>query len=97
MIFLFGGVVHLFLAPNGPALILYTLVACILMGLVLPIVLIRRAFISGAITMFQFGFRSLIRNDFYNNFYLCCFVRVFFPVQPLPDLTRGRLCRVSSS
>jgi hypothetical protein len=63
-VFLFGGVVHLFLAPNGPALILYTLVACILMGLVLPIVLIRRAFISGAITMFQFGFRSLIRTIF---------------------------------
>ena len=63
-IFLFGGVVHLFLAPSGPALILYTLVACILMGLVLPIVLIRRAFISGAITMFQFGFRSLIRTVF---------------------------------
>ncbi|MGB7789076.1 hypothetical protein [Methanoregula sp.] len=63
-IFLFGGVVHLFPSPTAPALVLYTLVACILMGLILPVFLIRRAFISGAITMFQFGFRSMIRTIF---------------------------------
>jgi len=60
-IYLFGGAVHLFTAPAGPALALYTIVACILIGLVIPVFLIRRAFISGAVNMFQFGFRSLRR------------------------------------
>ncbi|MGA2917353.1 hypothetical protein [Methanoregula sp.] len=59
--FLFGGAVHLFPAPAGPALALYTFVACILTGLVIPVFLLRRAFVSGAVTMFQFGFRSLRR------------------------------------
>jgi hypothetical protein len=56
--FLFGGAVHLFSAPAGPALALYTVVSCILTGLVVPVFLLRRAFVSGAATMFQFGFRS---------------------------------------
>jgi hypothetical protein len=60
-LFLFGGAVHLFTAPAGPALALYTLVVCILMGLVIPLVILRRAFVSGAVNMFQLGFRSLVR------------------------------------
>jgi hypothetical protein len=60
-IYLFGGAVHLFTAPAALALTLYTIVACILIGLVIPVFLIRRAFISGAVNMFQFGFRSLRR------------------------------------
>jgi len=60
-IYLFGGAVHLLTAPAGPALALYTIVACILIGLVIPVFLIRRAFISGAVNMFQFGFRFLRR------------------------------------
>ena len=95
-IFLFGGGVHLFPAPTGPALVLYTLVACILMGLILPVVLIRRAFISGAITMFQFGFRSL-SGRFSQQLLpaLCC--TGVFSCSALPVLTRRHLCRVSSS
>jgi hypothetical protein len=60
-IFLFGGSVHLFTVPAGPALALYTLVACILVGLVTPVFLMRRAFISGTVNMFQFGFQPLRR------------------------------------
>ena len=59
--FLFGGAVHLFTAPEGPALVLYTFVACILTGLVFPVFLLRRAFVSGAVNLFQLGFRSLRR------------------------------------
>jgi hypothetical protein len=60
-IFLFGSAGGLFTVPAGPALALYTLVACILVGLVAPVFLMRRAFVSGTVTMFQFGFRSLRR------------------------------------
>lgn len=61
-IYLFGGgSVHVFTYPAGPSLALYTLVACILVGLIVPVFLMRRAFISGAVNMFQFGFRSLRR------------------------------------
>jgi hypothetical protein len=59
--FLFGGAVHLFTAPKGPALVIYTLAACIFTGLVVPVLLIRRAFVSGAVNLFQLGFRSLRR------------------------------------
>ncbi|MDD4137268.1 MAG: hypothetical protein PHT99_05150, partial [Methanoregula sp.] len=41
--------------------LLYSLVCCVLVGLVLPVFLMRRAFVSGAVNMFQIGFRSLRR------------------------------------
>ena len=59
--FLFEGNVHLFLQPDPMGLLLYTFVACILVGLVVPVILMLRAFMSGAVNMFQFGFRSLRR------------------------------------
>ena len=59
--FLFGSTEHFIIAPAGPAIFLYTLVPCILTGLVIPVFLIQRAFVSGSVTMFQFGFRSLRR------------------------------------
>ncbi len=59
--FLFEGNEHLFLQPDPTGLLLYTFVSCILVGLVVPVILIRRAFMSGAVNMFQFGFRSLHR------------------------------------
>jgi len=62
--FLFAGNVHLFQRPEPAGLLLYTLVCCVLVGLVLPVFLMRRAFISGAVNMFQFGFRSLRRTVF---------------------------------
>ncbi len=60
-IFLFEGKVHLFLRPDAMGLLLYTFVTCIPVGIVVPVVLMRRAFTSGAVNMFQFGFRSLRR------------------------------------
>jgi hypothetical protein len=60
-IFLFEGNVHLFLRPDPSGLLLYTFVTCILVGLVVPVVLMRRAFMSGTVNMLQFGFRSLRR------------------------------------
>jgi hypothetical protein len=59
--FLFEGNVHLFLHPEPAGLLIYTLVTCILVGLAVPVVLMRRTFMSGAVNMFQFGFRSLRR------------------------------------
>jgi hypothetical protein len=59
--FLFAGNVHLFQQPESRSLLMYTLVCCVLVGFVLPVVLIRRAFVSGAVNMFQLGFRSFRR------------------------------------
>jgi len=59
--FLFAGNVHLFRQPEPVGLLLYSLVCCVLVGLVLPVVLTRRSFVSGAVNMFQLGFRSLRR------------------------------------
>jgi hypothetical protein len=59
--FLFAGHVHLFQRPEPAGLLIYTLVCCVLVGLVLPVFLMHRAFVSGAVNMFQFGFRSLRR------------------------------------
>jgi len=42
-------------------LFLYTIVANILIGIIVPVVCLRPAFLSGAINMFQIGFRSLRR------------------------------------
>lgn len=57
-VFLFGGGVHLFLVPEAAGVILYTIVACILVGMVATVLLMRRAFLSGEVNMLQFGFRS---------------------------------------
>lgn len=63
-IFLFEGKVHLFQRPEPVGLFTYTVACCVLVGLVLPVVLVRRAFVSGAVNMFQLGFRSLRRTIF---------------------------------
>jgi hypothetical protein len=59
--FLFEGNVHLFLQPEPVGLLLYTVVTCIFIGLLVPVFLMCRTFMSGAVNMFQFGFRSLRR------------------------------------
>ena len=56
--YLLEGSIHLFSRSNPPALVLYTIVVCILIGMVLPLILIRSSFMSGAVNMFQVGFRS---------------------------------------
>lgn len=60
-IFLFGGHLQLFQQPGPLALLLYTLITCILVGIIVPVVLMQRTFMSGAVNMFQFGFRSIRR------------------------------------
>ncbi|MDD1691134.1 MAG: hypothetical protein LUQ66_10780 [Methanoregula sp.] len=59
--FLFEGRGQLFLRPDPAGIILYTATTCILAGLVVPVFLMRRAFVAGDVTMFHLGFRSLHR------------------------------------
>ena len=59
--FLFEGRVQLFLRPDPAGIVLYTATTCILAGLVVPVFLMRRAFVAGDVTMFHLGFRSLHR------------------------------------
>ena len=60
-IFLLEGNRALFLAPAPLPLALYTVIGCILTGMLIPILLIRRSFLSGAVNMLQIGFRPLKR------------------------------------
>ncbi len=60
-IFLLGGNPHIFERFDPLSLFLYTLITCILTGMVMPLFCIRSAFISGAVNMFQIGFRTLRR------------------------------------
>jgi len=43
---------------NGENLLLYTIFACILTGIVIPVLLIVRSFRTGDVNMFQIGFRT---------------------------------------
>ncbi len=52
---------RLFSEIRFPELVLYTVLSCILMGIIVPIIRIRPAFLSGAVNMFQIGFRSARR------------------------------------
>ncbi len=60
-LFLLAGSSHLFRTPDLPVLVLYTVAGCILTGIIIPVICIRKAFMTGAVTMFQIGFRSLRR------------------------------------
>lgn len=60
-IFLLGGSMDLFKHFDPLLLFLYTLIACIFTGTVLPLLCIRTAFVSGTVNLFQIGFRSFRR------------------------------------
>ncbi len=60
-IFLLEGNVRLFSRPDSVGLVTYTLVACVLLGSIVPLFLIRRSFLSGSVNLFQIGFRSARR------------------------------------
>ena len=47
--------------PEPAGFALYTVAGCILTGMIIPILCIRKAFISGDVTMFQIGFRTFHR------------------------------------
>jgi len=59
--FLLEGSIHTFERFDPPGIFLYTIIACIVTGMVAPLLCIRNTFISGAVNMFQIGFRSLRR------------------------------------
>ena len=59
--FLLEGTVSLFQHPDSLGICLYTIMACILSGMVIPIIWIRGSFMSGAVNMFQIGFRAVRR------------------------------------
>lgn len=60
-IFLLEGRPGLFRAPDPVPLLLYTVVCCILAGIIAPVLLVRRSFVSGAVNMYQIGFRPFRR------------------------------------
>lgn len=60
-IFLLEGSERLFERFNPPHLFLYTLIACILTGIIVPLLCVRASFVSGAVNLFQIGFRSFRR------------------------------------
>jgi hypothetical protein len=59
--FLLEGNMHTFERFDPSGIFLYTIIACIMTGMVAPLLYIRNTFISGAVNMFQIGFRSLKR------------------------------------
>lgn len=59
--FLLEGSMNLFMRFDPAGLFLYTIIACIITGMILPLLCIRKSFITGVVNMFQIGFRSLRR------------------------------------
>jgi hypothetical protein len=59
--FLLSGYNHLVTHPDPKGLIIYTVIGCIITGMIIPVICIRRAFVTGAVNMFQIGFRSARR------------------------------------
>jgi hypothetical protein len=60
-IFLLEGSMYLFMRFDPAGIFLYTIIACIITGMLLPLLCIRKAIITGIVNMFQIGFRSLQR------------------------------------
>ena len=82
-IFLLEGSMQTFEHVDPLGILLYTIIACIFTGIVAPLLWIRNTFISGAVNMFQIGFRSLRRT------FLACILdlqyrlRYSHPFQPV--------------
>jgi hypothetical protein len=68
--FLLEGSMHTFERFDPSGIFLYTIIACIITGIVAPLLYIRNTFISGAVNMFHIGFRSL-RYTFLTCFLTC--------------------------
>jgi hypothetical protein len=68
--FLLEGSMHLYERFDPPGIFLYTIIVCIITGIVAPLLYIRKTFISGAVNMFHIGFRSL-RYTFLTCFLTC--------------------------
>jgi len=59
--YLLEGRIQLFLHPDPAGLLLYTLICCIAIGIAIPVLIIRKSFMYGDVTMFHLGFRSWYR------------------------------------
>jgi hypothetical protein len=59
--FLLAGNTRLLEHPEPAGIAVYTIIGCVLTGIIIPILCIRKAFTSGAVNMFQIGFRSVHR------------------------------------
>jgi len=59
--YLLAGATHLFQNLSFLYLVLYSALSAILVGIIVPFIRIRTAFLSGAVNMFQIGFRSTQR------------------------------------
>jgi len=59
--FLLAGNNRLLEHPEPAGIALYTIIGCVLTGIIIPVICIRKAFISGAVNMFQIGFRTVHR------------------------------------
>jgi hypothetical protein len=60
-VFLLAGNTRLLEHPEPLSFAIYTVVGCILTGMILPVICIRKAFVTGAVNMFQIGFRTVRR------------------------------------
>jgi len=60
-IFLFQGWPQVFLSPRPFGLLFYTLMTCVFIGILVPVILMRQAFLRGDANMHQLGFRSVRR------------------------------------
>ena len=78
-IFLLEGSLDLFNRFDPQLLLLYTLVACILTGIIVPLLCVRTAFVSGTVNLFQIGFRSFRRTIMACTFTgIICYATVIF-------------------
>ena len=59
--FLFQGWPQVFLHPEPAGLLFYTLMTCMFIGILVPVILMRQAFLRGDANMHQLGFRSVRR------------------------------------
>ena len=59
--FLLEGNIRLLSHSNTLALVIYTAFSCIIVGILVPVLFIRRSFVSGDVNMFQIGFRPVRR------------------------------------
>lgn len=59
--YLLAGNPRLFTQANISGLVIYTFLSGIIVGILVPVVRVRAAFLSGAVNMFQIGLRSLRR------------------------------------
>lgn len=69
---LFEGDSQLFWHADPRGIIVYTVFACIITGMIVPVYCIRESFVTGAVNMFQIGFMPVRRT-----FYVCALTTIF--------------------